>query len=335
MRRIFCIALAAVMLFSLAACGENQKKTDGTDDQTTAVTEPTPKTENPTEKSEKGNHDVLSLDFIRSFDQKPFIEEQVVYEEDGLSITAKSIRYDTVKGPQIVLAIRNDSQNEALIQNNNTVVNGYMMKPEIDVTVPPKKELETAMSLPYIGLAMADIHSLAEVEFSLNILDSKTYALIDTTDPVRLILNDTAQQPDEVDESGQLAYDNNGVKVVVQGVKRDVQFDSDAVLTVYMLNKTDKTVSVQNKKLTVNGYEITAAMQTVLLPGKRAVDKIELFDSELDEHGISSLDSIEVAFDINDYESWDVLASTDTLSVVIPTETAESAEPESAAAQSE
>lgn len=320
MRRFLCCALAAVMLVSLAACGGEPQPTDSTEKATAAATEPTPNTEKPTEKAVKGNHDVLSLDFIQTFDQKPAIKGQSFYKKDGLAIAAKSLRYDTVKGPQIILSIRNDTDKELLIQNNYTVVNDFMIKPELDVKIAPGKKAETAMSLPYLALAMADIHSLFELEFSLRILDSKTYEVVGTTEAVSLELTGVTEQKDDYDESGQVAYDDNGVKVIVQGVKKDTLFDSRCVLTVYMVNDTDKTISVQNKTLTVNGYDITAAMETVILAGRRAVDKIELFDSELDEYGIADPDSINVDFEINDYEVWKTIASTDTLSVEIATE---------------
>ena len=331
MRRFLCFAIAALMLLTLAACGEEQKK-DPTDAATTAITEPASTTEEPTgdltedmteeptEESALGNHDVLSLDFIRSFDQNPAIEEQDVYEKDGVKITAKELRYDTVNGPQITLEILNDSDRELLIQNSATVVNGYMMKPELNANAAPGKKTQAVMSLPYIGLAMADVHSLYELEISLSLLDSKTYAVVDTTEPISLMMTGTTEPTDEPDTSGQVVYDKKGIKVIVQGVKHDTLFDSDSVLTVYMENNTDKAICVQNKSLTVNGYEITAAMQTALMPGKKAVDMIELSDKELDEYGVTSLDNIVVTFDINDNESWDLIATTKKLSVEIPTE---------------
>ena len=48
------------------------------------------------------------------------------------------------------------------------------------------------------------------------------------------------------------------------------------------------------------------------------MDVIELYDNELDEYGVTALDTVDVAFEINDYETWDKLATTDTVSVEVP-----------------
>ncbi len=319
MRRILCAAMAAIILISLAACGEEPPRQDSTAAATEAVTEATVMTEQPTDTPAKGDHDVLSLEFINTFDKKPAIEEQSVYEKGGLTIKAKEIRYDTVNGAQIMLGVRNDSGKELLIQNNYTVVNGFMIKPEIEIKIAPRKKAEMPISLPYLSLALADIHSLREMMLSLRIMDSKTFEVVDTTDAVKLSLKGTIKQTAEYDATGKVAYNDKGVKIILQGVKRDTLFNCDSVVKVYMENNTNRTVAVQNKKLTVNGYDITATMTTMLLPGKRAVDVIELFDSELDEHGVTSLDSVDVAFEINDYEKWETVAATKSVSVELPT----------------
>ncbi len=331
MRRGVCFVLAAIMVLSLVACGKDtqeptKENTEATE-QTTQVTEATQATETVTEeptssKETTGIHDIISLDFINTFDRNPAMEEpQTVYQKDGLTVTAKSLKYDTVYGPQILLTVKNDGVQEILLQNAYTAVNGFMIKPEIDVKIPPRKKLDTQISLPYMQLAMADIHSLKEVVISLRILDSKTFAVLDTTEPLSLKLTGTGKEEQTADESGQLVYDDKGVKLILKGIKHDTLFENESALLVYMVNDTDKTVSVGNNKLTVNGYDITTTMLTVLLPHTCAVDKIDLFDKELEEYGISSLDSVKVSFDINDDETWKNIAQTDMIAV--DTKTAE------------
>lgn len=320
MKRILCFALAALMLASLAACGE--KKPDSTESVTEKVTEAAPVTEEPTTEATAepttARHEVISLDFINDFDKTASIEEQEIYNKDGVTVTAKKLVYDTVSGPQIVLAVKNDTDKTLMIQNAYTVVNGFMMKPVLDITAKPGKTVEEPMSLPYLGLAMASIHSLREIEFSLRILDSTTYGVMDTTPEVRFNLTGGTKSEPTFDEDGQVVYDGKECKIVLKGIKRDTLFDSANVVEVYMMNKTDKTIGIRNSKLTVNGYEITTAMETAILGEKRAVDVIELYDNELDEYGVTALDTVDVAFEINDYETWDKLATTDTVSVEVP-----------------
>ena len=320
MQRILCFALAALMLISLAACSE--KKPEATEAATESATQKETETEKPTaeptEKPTTGRHEVISLDFINNFDKTASVEEQEIYHKNDVAIVAKKLVYDTVSGPQIVLSIKNDTDKTLLIQNAYTAVNGFMMKPVVDITAKPGKTVEQPMSLPYLGLAMAGIHSLREIEFSLRILDGKTYSVIDTTPGVQFDLTGGAKEEPPFDESGQVVYNGKQAKIVLKGVKSDTLFDCTNVVEVYMENKSDKMIGVCNKKLTVNGYEITTTMETSILPGKRAVDVIELYDNELEEYGVTTLDTVDVAFDINDYETWDTLASTDLIAVEMP-----------------
>ena len=322
MRRFLCFAIAAMLMLSLAACTEEPVKPTTEPDTTAAITESAVSTAAPTEEETIGSHEVLSLTFINTFDQNPSIEEQSIYEKDGVSVKATAIRYDTVHGPQIVFSVKNDTENDLLIQNRYTTVNGFMMKPEINAKIPKKKTTECEMSLPYIDLAMADIHSLNTVEFSLRLLDSKTYQELDVTDIVKLKLQNTSGPQAAYDVSGQTAYDKDGVKVVLQGIKKDTLFESSCVLMVYMENHTGRTVCIKNKKLTVNGYDITTSMTSTILPDQRAVDKIELYDQDLEEYGITTIDSVKVSFEIYDYEDWKLIADSKDVSAEIPTEPA-------------
>lgn len=319
MQRLLGLALAVMMLLSLAACSE-EKQQETESAETAAITESAAKTDEPTDEPTKGSHEVISLNFIKTFDRNPTIDEQKVYEKDGLIITAKSVKYDTVHGPQVMLEVNNGTDKEVRVQNEYTTVNGFMIKPELDIKAPAGKKTEAPMSLPYLNLAMADIHSLYEVDFSLRILDSKTFSVIDTTDTVKLNLKNTAADYPAFNTKGDIAYDSDGVKVILQGIKQDTLFESRYVLMVYMENNTQKTVSVKNNKLSVNGYDITVSMNTAVLPGAKAVDKIEIFDQDLEEYGVTTIDSVSVSFEVYDYEAWKPIAKSSLVPVEVPTE---------------
>ncbi len=321
MRRLLCAALAALMLTTLAAC-ESGGSPEATEKATEQITESVPKTENLTNEPTVGSHDILSLDFIQTFDQNPTMDEQPVYEKDGVTVTAKALRYDTVSGPQIMLSIRNDTENDYLIQNNYTTVNGFMIRPELDVTVKKHKKIEAPMSLPYLSLAMANIHTLKDIGFSLRLLDSKSFAVAGVTPIVKLKLKNTAEKLPPYNENGQTAFDEKGVKIVLQGVKKDSLFESSCVLKVYMVNNTDQTVCIKNNRLAVNGYDITVSMNTPILPGMRAVDKIELYDRDLEEYGVTVIDNVKVSFEIYEYEEWKLIASSKLVTTELPTEIA-------------
>ena len=119
----------------------------------------------------------------------------------------------------------------------------------------------------------------------------------------------------EYDESGQVVYDDNDIKIVLKGLNTTHVTSDGAELLVYMYNGTDKTIAVQTGDVKVNGYDMTSVMSCSLLPDKRAVDAVTFYAQDLDEYSIDEIDSVKVSFEIKDADSWEELDSTELFSV--------------------
>ena len=311
MRRILCLLIAAVIVLSLSACKKNNKKGDS-GETATGDEISTGSSGDTTDETTNAGHEVFNIDFIEEFDQSPVMDgEQIIYDREDVTITATELKYNPADGPQIQLTIKNRSETDLRIQSEYAVVNGYMIRPDVDIDAPHRKTVKKPMTLSYLSLAMAGIDTLREVRFSLRLIDAETSGLFDVTDMIALDLDDSADDDQIFNEEGQTAFDDKGVKIVLKGVKNDNSFDSERVLLVYMYNGTGKTISVGNNRLSVNGYSITHTMQTILLPGTHAVDYIELFDVECDAKGIDTVETVDVSFRIFEYDEWKLLAETD------------------------
>ena len=310
-RIIYALAATVLVLttaFTLASCGDEKP----TAQQTEAVTEAAAvaPTQAPTEEEE------LDLSaFIEAFDKEAELTEQVIFDSDGIKLTAKGMVYDKIYGPSVLISAENSGKKDILIQTDVAAVNGYMTAVSFSLEAPAGKNAEGKLTVPYADLAAAGIDRAATLEFSLRILESGSYDVITTTEYVTLTTTAAEGFTQECDESGQQVYSSENYKIVIKGMDESRTLADGAALIVYMYNGSDKTAAFQADDITVNGYELTSAMNTIVLPGKRAVDTVTFFELDLAEYDISEIDSVELSFEILDERTWKTIAKTKRISV--------------------
>ena len=116
------------------------------------------------------------------------------------------------------------------------------------------------------------------------------------------------------DDSGEVAYDVNGIKVIIKGLAKDASIWGPSVV-VYIENNTDQAFTVQTRDVSINGFMVDAMFSCDVMPGKKAVDTITFMETELEENEIVSIEDIELSFHIFDLESWDTIVDTDVVSM--------------------
>lgn len=315
MKRIICLALCVLAALLACACGNTKDSTPTQAPQEETQAQQTPDSVPPTED---GNS--LSLKkFINSFDKKPTVAEQKkLYDDENLTVSVKGIDYAAVSGPQLQLNIENKSNKEIVAQSPYSIVNGYMITPELNGKVAAAKSADCSLTLPYFKLAISSINSVKKVEFAIRLVDAKSYNPIATTDLITVETSAKQDEEVECDESGQVAYDKDDIKIIFKGVNTDRAYSDGAELMVYMYNGTDQKIAVRAKDVVVNGYTMTSAMNSTILPDKRAVDVVTFYKLDMEEHDIEDIDSIKVSFTIKDADNWETIDSTDMISVTLP-----------------
>ena len=315
MKRIICLALCALAALLACACGNTKDSTPTQAPQEETQAQQTPDSVPPTED---GNS--LSLKkFINSFDKKPTVAEQKnLYDDENLTVSVKGIDYAAVSGPQLQLNIENKSNKEIVAQSPYSIVNGYMITPELNGKIAAAKSADCSLTLPYFKLAISSINSVKKVEFAIRLVDAKSYNPIATTDLITVETSAKQDEEVECDESGQVAYDKDDIKIIFKGVNTDRAYSDGAELMVYMYNGTDQKIAVRAKDVVVNGYTMTSAMNSTILPDKRAVDVVTFYKLDMEEHDIEDIDSIKVSFTIKDADNWETIDSTDMISVTLP-----------------
>ena len=248
-----------------------------------------------------------------SSDEEVTIAETVLYEADGIKVTAKSLA-DGLLGTEVKLLIENDSSKNILITSSSVSANGYMMPTAaLYAEVAAGKKANEALTLMSSELDQCGIETLAEMQFYLQIQDPETWETIKTTDLITLATSATGYtQP--VDDSGDVLYNENGYKIVCKGLKQDIIWDGTVVF--YMENNSNKAVSIYAENVSVNGFMQEVGLWSDLRPSTKMIDGMSMIDlSDLEITNIDEIKTIEFNLRIVDAETWEDIVTTDAMTL--------------------
>lgn len=240
------------------------------------------------------------------------VDQQVLYDENNIKITATGIKVDEIFGPEISVLIENNSDKSITVQPRNGCVNGYMSDFQMSSDIAPGKKVNDSITimedLDRIGVAQ-----IAQLECSFTIFDSSTYDTIIDTSIIPIVTNLSDEYIQEYNAEGTVLYDSDGIKIVSKGI-----IDSEIwgpELLLYIENNTEKFITVQSRDTSINGYMVNPSMSSEITPGRKIVDELTFFSNELEENGISEISELETSFEIFDSKTYDTIVNTGSLSL--------------------
>jgi hypothetical protein len=166
MKKVLSVLMLFVLILSLAGCFSTPKETAQIPSQETSA-------QSTIESS-----------------AEPDLPEIVVYDENGITITA--LRLETsFLGIDLIFRIENNTNVPITVQMRNSSINGYMIDSimSCDVAVGKKALDDATFMTSYLeGIDVYTINDIEDVEFYLTILDSNTFRTICETDIIKLQL---------------------------------------------------------------------------------------------------------------------------------------------------
>ena len=296
MKKTLAIILAIILAMSLVACGS------------------------PSDEEIKEPSNVVTGDNTEEGQQEEQVEEPeeteatisetVLVDEAGIKITAKSLEVDEVFGPEIKLLIENNSGKDLTFQCRNASVNGYMVETMMSVDVVNGKKANDSLTFMQSDFEACGIEAIADMEIAFHIFDMADWETYLDTDAIqiRTSIADTFEYT--YDDNGELAYEGNGIKIVIKGLAEDDSIFGPSIVT-YIENTGDKDVTVQTRDVSVNGFMVEAVFSCDVVAGKRAVDTITFMESDLEENGITTIENVELSFHVFDFDDWETIVDTE------------------------
>ncbi len=115
-----------------------------------------------------------------------------------------------------------------------------------------------------------------------------------------------------VDDSGNLIYDANNIRVVCKGLKQDVIWDGSIVF--YMENNSTQPVTVYAENVSINGYMVDVSLWADLRAATKIIDGMLILDLEaVDLDNIDGVEEIEFTLRIINSDNWNEIATTDVI----------------------
>ena len=204
--------LLCLALFASMALGSGSSDS-GEDKEITNVTNP---------NSEKESDNAQAEDNATTEDNAEdtsavTIEEQVLFEGNDIKITATGME-DGLFGTELKLLIENNSSKTVTIQARNSNVNGFMVDTMMSADVAAGKKANDSLTFQTSGLKDCGIETIATMEFSFHIMDAETWEDIVDTDMIIVNTSVASTYVQEVDDSGEVLVEANGVKIVGKGL---------------------------------------------------------------------------------------------------------------------
>lgn len=303
MKRILIVIIAVLMMVSLVACGGTS---DGEIQKASNVS--TGNTEVP-----ENNNDSNSKT-EQPVETEVTIEETVLVDEGGVKITAKSLSMDEIFGAELKLLFENNSGKDLTIQCRNASVNGYMVETMLSVDIVNGKNANDAITFMESDFDACGITDIADMEFAFHMFTTSDWETYLDTAQIQLKTSIAETYEYTFDDSGDVAYDANGIKVIIKGLADNDSIFGPGIL-VYIENNTDKVFTVQSRDVSINGFMVDTVFSCDVMSGKKAVDTVTFLSSELEENQITAIEDVELSFHIFDTESWDDIVDTDVVSI--------------------
>lgn len=241
------------------------------------------------------------------------VEQTVLVDQDNVVITATGMD-ESVFGPELKLLIENNSDTNLTFQVRNASVNGYMADTMMSEDVAAGKKSNTEITFTTSGLKECGIDTFANMEFSFHIFTTDGWDDYLDTDAITVETSAAATYTQTIDDSGEVFYDSDGIKIVGKGLSSDDSIFGPGLI-IYIENNSDTDRTVQVRDTSVNGFMIDTVMSQDVVAGKKAITAVTFLSSSLEENAITDIASVETSFHIFDTEDWSNEIDTDPITI--------------------
>lgn len=239
------------------------------------------------------------------------IDEQVLFEQGDIVVTATEYVTDSIWGDGIKLLLENNSDKDITVGCNALIVNDYMITDLFVSSIAAGKKSNETLYLSSTQLKAAGIENVGKIEIYFHVYDSSTYETVFDTECVTIQTSEYANMDTMPNDAGTELYNQNGIRIVGKTVDEN-SFWGTAIL-LYLENNSGKNVGISVDDMSINGFMMSPLFSTTVYDGKKVIDDITVFSSDLEENGIEAIEEVELKFHIYDADSYSTITDSDTI----------------------
>ena len=274
-----------------------EEKTEGTESD---------QTDKPADSDVSGGSETGKIETVT-------VEETVLLDQDDVKITMTGME-DGMFGPELKLLIENNSDQSLTFQVRDASVNGFMADTMMSADVASGKKANDEITFAARGLKDCGIDVFTEMEFKFHIFKSDDWETYLDTEVIRVETSAYGNYNQEIDDSGEVFYDKDGIKIIGKGLSDDNSIFGPGLI-VYIENNSDKDFTVQVRDTSINGFMVDTTMSEDVLVGKRALPVVTFFSRSLEDNGITDIESVETSFHVFDKDTWTTIVDTDPITI--------------------
>lgn len=300
-KMLLALLLALVMVMSTACSGSEDVKQPASVNGDSSV--------NAGDETENNNVNDEDKDSANEIT----VAETVLYDMDDVKVTATGYE-DGWMGPEIKILVENNSTKNILVTSASVSVNGYMMPTAaLYAEVAAGKKSNETMTIMSSELDQSGITVLSELQFYLQIQDPESWETLATSDLLTLTTS-AAPYEQQVDDSGDVLYDSDGIRIICKGLMQDIIWDGTVVF--YMENNSGKEISIYAENVSVNGFMQDVGLWSDLRPNTKIISGMSMIDlSDLEIENIDQIKNIEFNLRVVDANTWEDIKTTDVLTL--------------------
>lgn len=251
--------------------------------------------------------ETFSVDFGGNF------TSQVVYDKNNIKVTAEEMTYEEYYGPTISLLVENNSSKNINVSAKDTTVNNIVFNTYFYVDINAGKKSYEDMYFYESDLKTCGIDKIGTIEFVLEIDEQETYDDIDKSGVISLVLDNSVSLAPA--PKGDKIYSKNGVTVYSEACKDEDDDYYDYVTRFFVVNESDKYVTVSCQDVSVNGFMVDPYCSVSVPAGKMAYQNMYFYISDLEDNKIKNIEEVEFIFNVYDYNTYDNIDKSETITI--------------------
>lgn len=295
---VLCLSLFALMAMGSGSSGSGEKKDIVASDGAKG-------------SGNKENEESFEESESSSKTDTATIDEQVLIDKNGIKITATEYVTDSIWGDGIKLLIENNTNATYTVGCDALIVNDYMISDLFASEIAAGKKANETMYLSSTALNAAGIETVGKVEMYFHAYTSDNWDYIFKNEYSEIHTSDYDNMDTTPNDTGMELYNENGIKIVGKAVDEN-SFWGTAIL-LYIENNSGKNVGVSVDDMSINGFMISPFFSTTCYDGKKAIDDITIFSSDLENNGIKSIEEAELKFHIYNADTYDTIDDSDSI----------------------
>lgn len=240
------------------------------------------------------------------------LENQVIYDKDGVRITVTGLEEDAWTGTKIWMMLENNTDRNLLLTGDVFVVNGITVQAYLYAEVAAGMKANDALELFSDVLDSSHIDKIATIHgYDTRIVDSDS---LDTVAKVPLSLETSVAgtHTQQIDDSGETVFSQDGVTVIAQVISEEFYGQTVQLL---VKNETGRDIIVEAENISVNGFTVDAWLYDTVCKDTVRFSELDLFASGLADNGIEAVETVTFTLRILDDTSYETITKSDVLTV--------------------